>query len=115
MQKSSNFFFLILLLFFILIPDAKLNAAQADTFKRSVVLSEHATISILTCAPGEELYSVFGHSAIRVNDPVNELDLVFNYGTFDFNTPYFYLKFGHGSLDYLLSVVSFDRFLREYF
>jgi hypothetical protein len=78
-------------------------------------LSDDASISVLTCAPGEELYSVFGHTAIRVSDPVNELDLVFNYGTFDFNTPFFYLKFGHGNLDYLLSVAPFKRFMREYF
>ncbi len=78
-------------------------------------LSEDASISILTCSPGSELYSIFGHSAIRVSDPQAEIDLVFNYGTFDFNTPFFYLKFGHGSLDYLLSVSSFKRFMREYF
>jgi putative flippase GtrA len=78
-------------------------------------LSQEATISLLTCAPGEELYSVFGHTAIRVSDPENEIDLVFNYGTFDFNTPFFYLKFGHGNLDYLLSVSPFKRFMREYF
>lgn len=78
-------------------------------------LSEKASVSVLTCAPGNELYSVFGHTAIRVSDPKNEIDLVFNYGTFDFNTPFFYLKFGHGNLDYLLSVTSFKNFLREYF
>ncbi|WP_234409096.1 Lnb N-terminal periplasmic domain-containing protein [Marinilabilia salmonicolor] len=78
-------------------------------------LSDDAIISVLTCAPGEELYSVFGHTAIRVSDPDNDIDLVFNYGTFDFNTPFFYLKFGHGNLDYLLSVSPFKRFMREYF
>ncbi len=78
-------------------------------------LSDNASISILTCSAGIELYSVFGHTAIRVSDPENEMDLVFNYGTFDFNTPFFYLKFGHGNLDYLLSVSTFKRFMREYF
>ena len=78
-------------------------------------LSDKANISLLTCSAGEELYSVFGHTAIRVSDPENEIDLVFNYGTFDFNTPFFYLKFGHGNLDYLLSVSTFKRFMREYF
>ncbi len=80
-----------------------------------VSFSEKTKVSVLTCAPGQELYSVFGHSAIRVSDPVNQIDLAFNYGTFDFNTPFFYLKFGHGSLDYLLSVSSFKGFMREYF
>ncbi|WP_232526578.1 Lnb N-terminal periplasmic domain-containing protein [Marinilabilia rubra] len=97
-----------LLIFFSLVSGLK---AASNT----VSLSDKAEISILTCAPGEELYSVFGHSAIRVSDPKNEIDLAFNYGTFDFNTPFFYLKFGHGSLDYMLSVSSFKRFMREYF
>ena len=48
-------------------------------------------ISLLTCDPGDQLYSAFGHSAIRVLEKSTGEDLVFNYGTFDFNTPYFYI------------------------
>ncbi len=71
-------------------------------------------ISLLTCDPGEELYSAFGHSAIRVLDKETNDDLVFNYGTFDFNTPFFYVKFTQRTLDYMLSVTSYQRFLYEY-
>ncbi len=81
----------------------------------SVVLSPEASVSILTCAPGDELYSVFGHTAIRVTDPTQRIDLAFNFGTFDFNTPFFYFKFGQGTLDYILSVSSFRQFMQEYF
>ena len=77
-------------------------------------LSKEATISLLTCSPGEELYSLFGHSAIRVNDPVAGFDLVFNYGTFDFDTPNFYLKFANGNLNYMLTYGQYSRFLRSY-
>ncbi len=77
-------------------------------------LSNESSISILTCAPGDELYSIFGHTAIRVYDPHLKMDYVFNYGTFDFNTPNFYLKFMRGQLDYVLSVTTFDRFMLEY-
>ncbi len=77
-------------------------------------LSNESSISILTCAPGDELYSIFGHTAIRVSDPHLKMDYVFNYGTFDFNTPNFYLKFMRGQLDYVLSVSTFDRFMLEY-
>ena len=52
----------------------------------SVKLSKDATISILTCSPGNELYSLFGHTGIRVVDKANNMDIVFNYGTFDFAT-----------------------------
>lgn len=71
-------------------------------------------VSLLTCDPGEELYSAFGHSAIRIVDRANNQDLVFNYGTFDFNTPFFYVKFTQRTLDYMLSVSTFERFLYEY-
>ncbi|MCW3805762.1 DUF4105 domain-containing protein [Plebeiibacterium marinum] len=79
------------------------------------ILSKSATVSILTCSEGDELYSAFGHSAIRVFDKERNVDLVFNYGTFDFNTPNFYLKFANGKLNYLLSYNKFKRFLPEYF
>lgn len=71
-------------------------------------------VSLLTCDPGEELYSAFGHSAIRVIDPFNGQDWVFNYGTFNFRTPNFYGKFVAGKLDYMLSVSSYAEFLGEY-
>ena len=47
----------------------------------SIKLSKDATISILTCSPGNELYSLFGHTGIRVVDKANDMDIVFNYGT----------------------------------
>ncbi len=77
-------------------------------------LSSQARISVLTVSPGDELYTKFGHSAIRVFDPVRHIDLVFNYGTFDFNTPHFYLKFIKGRLNYMLSVQTFSGFKWSY-
>lgn len=71
-------------------------------------------ISLLTASPGEELYSSFGHSAIRIRDTIAGIDRVFNYGTFDFDTPNFYGKFIRGNLNYRLSVASFDSFLENY-
>lgn len=80
----------------------------------SIPLTEDSRISMLTCSPGEDLYSIFGHSAIRVTDPNHRLDMVFNYGTFDFSTPNFYVKFVKGRLDYILSTSDFFSFLYEY-
>ncbi|MDY0015697.1 MAG: DUF4105 domain-containing protein [Bacteroidales bacterium] len=77
-------------------------------------LSEEAKISVLTCGPGNELYSTFGHTAIHLWDTNKHLDLVFNYGTFDFNTPNFYVKFSQGRLPYMLSITSFEDFLYGY-
>ncbi|WP_303181961.1 DUF4105 domain-containing protein [uncultured Butyricimonas sp.] len=80
----------------------------------AIKLTKDATISILTCAPGNELYSLFGHTGIRVTDKANNLDIVFNYGTFDFNTQGFYFKFARGLLPYQLSCSDFDRFMASY-
>ncbi|MFO8021654.1 MAG: DUF4105 domain-containing protein, partial [Perlabentimonas sp.] len=56
----------------------------------SVSLTDSSKVSLLTCSQGDELYSIFGHSAIRVSDPVVGIDWVFNYGTFNFSDPNFY-------------------------
>jgi hypothetical protein len=72
------------------------------------------SISVLTCAPGPDLYSVFGHSAIRVQDSRNGMDITFNYGTFDYDDPSFYLKFMRGEMRYYLSYSSTADFLPEY-
>ncbi len=77
-------------------------------------LSDKAQISLLTASPGDELYSVFGHSALRVVDPEHNIDLVYNYGTFDFDTPNFYLQFIRGKLLYKLSVAPMQYFTPEY-
>lgn len=79
-----------------------------------VRLTPRARISVLTCSPGAELYSLFGHTAIRVCDSAADMDIVFNYGTFDFRTPHFYLKYAKGLLPYQLSVASFRDFMAAY-
>ena len=71
-------------------------------------------ISLLTCSPGEELYSTFGHSALRVTDLSTRTDIVYNYGTFDFYDPQFYSKFVRGKLLYYLAQENFTDFRQDY-
>jgi hypothetical protein len=71
-------------------------------------------ISILTCAPGEDVYTAWGHTAIRIIDSAKQTDIVFNFGTFDFNTPNFLLEFVKGNLNYFLSADNFQNFILEY-
>jgi uncharacterized membrane protein len=73
-------------------------------FSYAQSLTSTAKISLITVSPGKELYSSFGHSALWVSDPVQGIDKVYNYGTFDFRTEGFYLKFLRGTLPYQLSV-----------
>ena len=71
-------------------------------------------MSLLTCAPGEEIYSLFGHTAIRYENPSQGIDVVFNYGLFSFNTPNFIFRFSLGETDYQLGVTDYERFVAEY-
>lgn len=83
-------------------------------FSQSLPLSKDAKVSVLTCGLGNESYSLFGHTGIRVSDPGNNFDVVYNYGTFDFRTPNFVMKFAKGDLQYFATVHSFSDFLNEY-
>ena len=77
-------------------------------------LSDGATASVLTCGPGNDFYTTFGHSAIRITDTASGIDRVYNYGTFNFDTPNFYWVFTRGCLDYQLSCTTFEDFMYEY-
>lgn len=71
-------------------------------------------ISLLTCAAGGEIYSLFGHTAIRYENLTRGIDAVFNYGMFNFNAPNFIFRFALGETDYQLGVTNYDRFAAEY-
>ncbi len=76
--------------------------------------SARIRLSVLTCSPGTELYSTFGHTAIRLIDSSSHIDIVFNYGTFNFDEPGFIFKFLKGSLPYYLSTENFTSFKTQY-
>jgi len=84
------------------------------SFGQTRTLSNDAEISILTCSPGPQLHEIFGHSAIRFHDDKNHIDWVFNYGTFRFDTPNFYVKFVRGNLDYMLAATNYKNFINAY-
>ena len=71
-------------------------------------------ISLITCTPGAELYSVFGHNALRIVDSAAGTDIAYNFGTFNFDDPDFYTKFVRGKLMYFLSQENFNDFLYAY-
>ncbi|MBO5552896.1 MAG: DUF4105 domain-containing protein [Paludibacteraceae bacterium] len=77
-------------------------------------LSEKSKISLITCSPGDELYARYGHTALLVYDPVQNIQWVFNYGLFDFEVEDFYLKFVKGETFYELGVEDYQQFLIAY-
>jgi hypothetical protein len=72
-------------------------------------------VYLVTCGTGEETYSMYGHSALRIVNRSEGSDIVYNWGVFDFSTPNFTVKFARGRLDYLLAAYSYQSFLQEYF
>lgn len=77
-------------------------------------LSPAAEISIITIGPGNELYDKFGHSAFRIQDSLSGIDVSFNYGVYDFDTPNFYTKFAQGKLLYEVRAEYFQSFYQRY-
>ena len=104
MRKIKNYIIVILLTI------SGLSAVNAQ----GITLSDSATLSLITCSPGPQIYALFGHTAIRLVDPTKGLDIVFNYGMFNFNKPNFYLKFIQGATDYELGAYETKYFLPEY-
>lgn len=77
-------------------------------------LSDQAEIILITCRPGDEIYNAFGHTGIRINDPVYKFDIVFNYGMFSFSEPNFVPKFLRGKLMYWLGTENYKDFINNY-
>lgn len=71
-------------------------------------------ISLITCDAGADIYTIWGHTAIRVTDSIHQTDVVYNFGSFDFSTPNFVAKFMRGDLNYFISSDSYSNFLYEY-
>ena len=85
-----------------------------SSFGQNIILSENARASVITCDTGNESYSLFGHTAIRITDSENNLDVVYNYGAFDFRTPNFVAKFAKGDLQYFAVANTFSDFMSQY-
>jgi len=89
-------------------------AAEENQPSGLPALSPASKISLVTCSPGDELYTAFGHSAIRVLDPELGIDRLYNFGTFDMSVGNFYLRFARGDLLYQLSVDQGDADIEEH-
>ena len=80
----------------------------------NVKAQDNGQFYLITCEPGDEIYTLFGHSALRYEDKDRGLDIVFNYGLFNFDTPNFLWKFVLGETDYLLGYTNYNHFVKSY-
>ena len=75
---------------------------------------DNVEISLLTCQPHDEVYSLYGHTAIRVHNKLTGDDIAVNYGVFDPTIDFFVLRFIFGLTDYSMGICSYQDFLDEY-
>lgn len=94
---------------------SKINAAnEINQTDELSTWCDSIEISLLTCSPHDEIYSLYGHTAIRYQDKMKGLDLAINYGVFSFQKPNFILRFVFGHTDYEMGLLNFDDFCKEY-
>lgn len=85
--------------------------AQADPLARM----DSIEIGLITCSPHNEVYSLYGHSALHYHNLRTHQNWVFNYGVFDQRVPFFVWHFMMGQTDYTLECTSsFFGFLGYY-
>ena len=113
MKQKNNFFRIFILLFAGLLPLTKAMAQKDDTPK-SIEPFDSVEVSLLTCSPHEEIYSLYGHTALRWHDLSKGDDIAFNWGVFDFRKPFFVGRFVFGLTDYELGAYPYPLFRQEY-
>lgn len=104
----KKFFYTLIILF------GTMGSLQAETFIGYPIAPENTQISLLTCSPGDLIYELFGHTAIRIQDDSHKLDFVVNYGLFDFEQPHFVYRFVRGKTDYTVGVSYTRSFIQSY-
>ena len=103
-----------LALFLLFVSGLKCHAQQELTPEAKAHIDSTLSVSFITCGPGGEAYSIYGHTALHFIDHTNDTDVAVNWGIFDFNKPNFVGRFVFGLTDYLMGIYPFEAFLREY-
>ena len=110
MKRFRRILRIISLVFFVLLT----TNAKGQTADSIISNMDDVEVSLLTCGPGNEVYSLFGHTAIRISQPSRGMDVVVNYGMFSFKQKYFIPRFVLGLTDYQMGITTFDDFKAEY-
>lgn len=87
-------------------------AERTDSLTLPAEEPEQLTVSLVTCAPGPDVYALCGHEAVRIRS--EKMDSIWNYGIFDFTSPNFLYRFCKGETDYMVRGYEFPRFMPEY-
>ncbi len=100
--------------------DFKVNSTNDITVQNNRINEEalewldSVDISLLTCGPGQEVWSYYGHTALRIQDKVHGTDIAVNWGMFSFRQDFFILRFVFGLTDYQIGIFPMSDFIAEY-
>lgn len=114
MKRFISYIFLSAVIVLTWMPMSAQNSLMVTTASGDTLLLDSIEVSLLTCTPGKDMYAKFGHTALRLKDHTQGIDIVFNYGCFDYNANNFVLKFLLGQTDYLLNDEPFDYLKYRY-
>lgn len=102
------------IIFLLLLPCSLLFAQSEPEAPLGVSAKDSIRVTLLTCSPGQEVYSLYGHTAIRCQQPTTGLDAIFNYGVFDMSRPNFAWHFVLGQTEYMVLPIPWKYFVQEY-
>ena len=111
-DKSINIIYRLCVLIAVMQSSACDSAAEAQN--KALEYFDSVDVSLLTCAPHDEIYSLYGHTAIRVQNRNTGDDFAVNFGVFDSSSRFFALRFVFGLTDYCMGIYSYESFLQEY-
>lgn len=115
LKSTFKIVFTAFLVFFSVQQKAEANGWDNTQLRDSLLQQMDAVdISLLTCGPGSEVWSLYGHTAIRYQNHDKKTDVAVNYGAFYFEQDYFIPRFVFGLTDYSMDVMPMHVFLREY-
>lgn len=114
-MKTRAVLVLLMLAFTVFAKAAETVAADGlQAASRQAEADSAVHVSLLTCSPHNEVYSLYGHTALRYRNDSNGVDVAVNYGVFSFKEPNFVMRFVFGLTDYMMGVEPFEDFCREY-
>ena len=100
----------VLIIFLLLTHSLSASCQTSDTGMNM----DSVEISLLTCGPRPNVYSLYGHTALRYHDKASGTDLAVNYGMFSFGKPFFIIRFVFGLTDYEMGIEYFNDFISHY-
>ena len=104
----------LLALFLLFVNGTVCRADKNLTPDNAAHIDSTISVGFITCGPGTEVYSLYGHTALHFKDTSRGTDVAVNWGIFSFSKPNFVLRFVFGLTDYEIGIQDFAYFCETY-